>query len=455
MKLPAAFEQQMKEILPDSFEQFFQTVQEGLPPTTIRWNPFKISPRPENTDKVKWHNNGEYLAKRPVFTLDPFLHAGAYYVQEASSMFLAEAVRQIASLDQPLRVLDLCGAPGGKSSLLSSLLSADSLLLSNEVIRSRFQILKENMIKWGQPHTLLSNHDSRDFQALEGFFDLVVVDAPCSGEGLFRKDHEAVQQWSPENVQLCSSRQRRILAQAAKSVAAGGQLIYCTCTYNRHENEVNAAWLCKEFGLEPITLELREDWHIEQRSIGYQFYPHRVKGEGFYLSCFRKMGSKSSPPKSKKGTLKGKYQTLSKKQKASLKDWLRADHSCQFLLDAKNRIFAVPQAQEQAVQQIAQTLRNCIPAIEIGSLKHDLFLPSHGLAMSNLAKAEIPRVELDKQQALLYLKKEAFPLDPIPNGWALVCYQNLPLGWIKGLKNRFNNYYPKEWRIRMQLDRVQ
>ncbi|GAB3814418.1 hypothetical protein GCM10028895_07510 [Pontibacter rugosus] len=219
------------------------------------------------------------------FTLDPLLHAGAYYVQEASSMFLEQALKQSIDLDESLHVLDLCGAPGGKSTHLASLISKDSLLVANEVIRSRASILAENVTKWGSGNVLVTSNDPREFSRLPDFFDVMVIDAPCSGEGMFRKDHAAVGEWSEENVNLCAQRQQRILMDVWDALKPGGLLIYSTCTWNEKENEENIAWLAAQEGVESIKLEVQPEWGIIPTQLngleGYRFYPHRVQGEGF------------------------------------------------------------------------------------------------------------------------------------------------------------------------------
>ncbi|MCH2080886.1 MAG: RsmB/NOP family class I SAM-dependent RNA methyltransferase [Saprospiraceae bacterium] len=451
MALSNAFKEQMKTILGEESDLFFQTVAENQPPTSIRWNPSKAFSLPENNDTVKWNNDGVYLEERPTFTLDPLFHGGAYYVQEASSMFLAYALRQINKLSEPQKVLDLCAAPGGKSTLLSSLLPTDSLLLSNEVIQSRFQILKENMTKWGAINSCLSRHDSKDFKELTDFFDLIIVDAPCSGEGLFRKDPKASDEWSPENVQLCTGRQKRILAEAVKMLQVGGTLIYCTCTFNHKENEDNAAWLMNEFGLEHVSLEIPSDWPIEKRRQGYQFYPHRVKGEGFYIACLQKPGAPTPATKKKKHQKTSALNLLSKKQVATLQNWVESDQALSFSIDQKFRVYAFYKTHKEWIEKLSTSLYHFVPGLHIGDLKNNKFIPAHGLAMSQIAHPDIPKVVMEKQQALHYLKKEVPTINIIPRDWAIVQYEGINLGWIKGLKNRYNNYYPKEWRIRMRI----
>ena len=291
MNLPENFVSQMQHILGAEYSAFVDNLQKEAP-TTIRLNSKKNLPDssifPEKLAPVLWNDDGFYLPQRPSFTLDPSFHAGAYYVQEASSMFVAEAIKQTVDLTKPLKIMDLCAAPGGKSTLLASLLNNKSLLVANEVIKSRIGALKENLEKWGYPNYLVSNHDPEEMIDLEGFFDVVLTDAPCSGEGLFRKDPKASKEWSENSVQLCSARQKRILQAATMLVAPNGYLCYSTCTYNEKENEQNARWLIQTTDFEEVKLNIPAEWGIVEKEFGYQFFPHKVQGEGFYLAIFRK-----------------------------------------------------------------------------------------------------------------------------------------------------------------------
>ena len=248
--LPDAFAAQMQQQLGSDYEAFAAALATP-PPVSIRLNPRKPAVDIVGLTPVPWCAEGFYLPSRPVFTLDPLFQAGAYYVQEASSMLLAEAIRQTVGKRKPyagqapLKALDLCAAPGGKSTLLASALPPHSVLVCNEVIRSRVPVLRENIDKWGYANVVVSHHDPDDFAPLAGFFDLVMIDAPCSGEGLFRKDPKAMNEWSPEHVMLCAARQGRILAASAPLVAEDGWLIYSTCTYNDAENRQAMQWLCR------------------------------------------------------------------------------------------------------------------------------------------------------------------------------------------------------------------
>ena len=264
--------------------------------TSVRLNPLKNITEKyfPGAEKIPWSSNGYYLPERPSFTLDPLFHAGAYYVQEASSMFLEEALKQTVDLSKPLRVLDLCASPGGKSTLIQSVMTAESLLVSNEVIKTRVNTLSENIMKWGAQNVIVTNNDAKDFQRLPGFFDVVVVDAPCSGSGLFRKDNEAIAEWSLNSVALCSARQQRILHDVLPALKENGILIYSTCSYSENENEEVADMLSEEEGLESLRLSINDQNGITEtvsenhRCYGYRFYPDKIKGEGFFIAAFKK-----------------------------------------------------------------------------------------------------------------------------------------------------------------------
>jgi len=449
--LPEPFLAQMRTLLGAESAAFLEALQQP-PPVSIHLNPFKVSGLiHEPLAPVPWYAAGRYLAERPVFTLDPRFHAGAYYVQEASSMLVAEAVRQLILDKKPIRALDLCAAPGGKSTLLASVLPAGSLLLSNEVIRNRYQTLQYNVAKWGHPGMHTSQHDSRDFKGLQGWFDLVLVDAPCSGEGLFRKDPDAVREWSPAHAAHCSARQRRILAEAAALVRPGGVLIYCTCTYNDVENEGNAAWLLEQEDFQVSELSLPAEWGLVQKGMGYQCYPHRVRGEGFYLSCFRREGNKSPDEKAAKTLAAGALKPASKTDLDALAPWLLPDVEVAVFQDWQGAFRALPEAQVADCMQLGAMLRQSAFGVPLGLFKGKDFLPAAEFALSALVHPDVPRMAPEREQALHFLKKEPPVFSPVPQGWMLVEYEGLGLGWAKGIGNRVNNYYPKEWRILMAI----
>ncbi len=454
--LPSPFVARMQQQLGEDYDRFENTLNSASP-VSIRLHFQKKIKQRENTGKVKWNTNGVYLKERPSFTLDPLFHAGAYYVQEASSMALEYVVKQlIGPKEHAIKMLDLCAAPGGKTTLLTQFLAPGGLLVANEVINSRVGPLKENIIKWGIPRVLVANHDPKDYINLKGFFDLVVVDAPCSGEGLFRKDPKAVGEWSEKNVQLCSARQRRILQDAAPLVKPGGFLIYSTCTYNNLENINNAEWLAESVDFRSIKLYPPSDWGLIERTAGaiygYQFYPHLVKGEGFFVAAFQKdPESPFKPPKEKrKSGPERRFTPLPKKLSGQLTEWIASPEDFSFWVTPKEKVVAIPNDIDKEVMLIEGALRKIKLGIDIGTFKRTQFIPAHELALSTIIRSDLPSIELNREQAIQYLRKEDFKTPNLPKGWLLATYQGLNLGWIKELGHRFNNYYPKEWRIRMK-----
>lgn len=403
---------------------------------------------PAEITPVHWCQQGYYLPQRPSFTLDPLLHAGAYYVQEASSMFLDAVVRQLLPAETPLRVLDLCAAPGGKSTLLRAALPAESLLVSNEVIQSRVPILQENLIKWGATDTIVTHNDPRSFAQLPGFFDLLLVDAPCSGSGLFRRDADAIAEWSEANVALCAARQQRILADAWPALREGGLLLYATCSFSFAEDEAILNWLIEQFSVEPVTLHVPAAWGVVETEVsgarGYRFWPHRLEGEGFFITVFRKQASVAEPLPKLKSVM-----PVRKQEQMALLQWVRDAEQFSWFYQG-NRVAAVAPRWQQDVQWLLQLLRVRYMGVEAGTMVRDTLVPDHALALSLLTHPQIPIVTLSLEQALQYLRRQEPYLPDAPKGWFLVSYNGYPLGWMKGLGNRINNYYPKEWRIRMQ-----
>ena len=422
------------------------------PPVSIRMNPKKAVYDTTSLSPIPWCPQGFYLPERPSFTLDPLFQAGAYYVQEASSMLLYEALKQTVKLNRSLRVLDLCAAPGGKSTLLASALSPDSLLVCNEVIRSRVSVLRENLDKWGYTNVVVSNHDPNDMEKLAGFFDVVVVDAPCSGEGLFRKDPDAMQEWSEANVQLCSARQKRILTAAAPLLDEGGILIYSTCTYNEDENTDNVRFLTQN-GFQNRPLVFPPDWNIVERNtdgaVGYQCYPHRVRGEGFFISVFQKTGF--SPSAKLDARTFRSIRALRPRETSAASQWLQQPTDFSLWEKPNGDVMALSKSLEKTFLFLDSALRNKGFGLEMGQFKGQDFIPSHALALSNSVKQALPALSLSKEDALRYFKKENLVFDAPVKGWLVAQYQGLNLGWVKGVGNRVNNYLPKDWRIRMDI----
>jgi 16S rRNA C967 or C1407 C5-methylase (RsmB/RsmF family)/NOL1/NOP2/fmu family ribosome biogenesis protein len=447
-------------------EAFIQVHESGEQVTSVRVNaakasivngewskdqlPFKIDHLElSSVSKIPWSSHGYYLPERPVFIFDPLIHAGGYYVQEASSMFLEQALTQTTDVSQPLRVLDLCAAPGGKSTLLQSLISADSLLVSNEVIKSRAAILEENSVKWGGANVIVTNADPASFERLENFFDVIVIDAPCSGSGLFRREREAIGEWSEQNVDLCYQRQQRILATILPALKEGGVLIYSTCSYSKEEDEDIADWLMDTFSVDSLPLTIAAAWGIVETqsdkhgAYGYRFFPYKTKGEGFFISCFRKQDGGNSvirPPK------KSLLQKASKNETGIIQPWLQPGSPVQ-LWKQKEEILAFPQQLEKELLTIVDHVYVRRAGIAIGKIAgHDL-VPDHALALSTIINPSTVAVTLKKEDALQYLRREEISLSVGHKGWTLMQFEQYNLGWVKVLPNRINNYYPQNWRI--------
>jgi 16S rRNA C967 or C1407 C5-methylase (RsmB/RsmF family)/NOL1/NOP2/fmu family ribosome biogenesis protein len=454
MQLPQKLLASLEGIEGFNKETFEKVHQSGEKVTSVRINPFKWSNVKRETsiedvthdsrltihDKVPWSQYGYYLSQRPSFTFDPLFHAGCYYVQEASSMFLEQALKQTVDLSTPLKVLDLAAAPGGKSTHVQSLISKDSLLVSNEVIRSRSNILKDNIIKWGGDNVIVTSNDPKDFARLDNYFDVIVVDAPCSGSGLFRRDEDAIGEWSENNVQLCSQRQQRILADVWPSLKRGGVMIYSTCSYSKEEDEDIINWLSKGFSIFNFQFPIDKAWNIYESSPGYRFWPDKVMGEGFFIACVKKLdGQDQNGMKVKKN-----LELLSKKEIEIVKGWVKGtDHE---FVKVLGRVYAVPKKLLTELNVLSSRLHVIYFGTLIGELVRDKLIPDHALAMSQLIADNIESVELTYDQSIVYLKKKELNISP-GKGWKLVSYKNYPLGWINVLPNRINNYYPKELRI--------
>jgi len=456
LQLPEFFIQSIHNVKGFSKEAFEEVHASGKQVTSVRINPFKsVDPGLllSTASPVPWSSQGYYLAERPSFTLDPFFHAGAYYVQEASSMFVEEALRQSVDCTQALKVLDLCAAPGGKSTLLQSIITADSLLVSNEVIKTRVTVLSENISKWGASNVIVTNNDANHFRRLPEFFDVIVVDAPCSGSGLFRKDPEAVSEWTMQNVQLCSQRQQRILADVLPSLKENGVLIYSTCSYSIEEDEAIAGWLTGELGLDSVQLKVDESWGIVESqsdtgAYGYRFYPDKLAGEGFFIAVFRKKDVRTADTGSERKKLRPKAgaEKLSAKEIKIVEPFIKNSSQYVFIRQ-QEEVLAIPQCIETSLWAIQQSLYIKKAGVTLGTIIRDGLLPHPELAVSTIINTAVSTVNTDKETALQYLRRQDISIDTALKGWVLLCYERIPLGWIKILPGRINNYYPKEWRI--------
>lgn len=451
LPLPSEFEAAMAAQLDSSYGAWLESLQQPSP-VSIRNNEAKVKRDIKSVEQVPWCKSGIYLPQRPSFTFDPHFHAGAYYVQEASSMFLEQAITQLTDPSRPMNVLDVSAAPGGKSTHVLSLINSDSLLVSNEVIRSRAAILVENIQKWGYMNVVVTNNDPRDFSKLPGFFDVIVVDAPCSGEGLFRKAPDAIEEWSPANVALCAKRQQRILHDIWPALRQDGILIYSTCTYNKTENENNLIDFAKEHEVQFLPIKLDPAWGIdevtEEKLTGYRFYPHRLRGEGFFLSALKKKAPEGSL------SLKASKNTFSSPAKKILQEitpWIKQPETKTFI--QRGDLYQVlPLAKYREIETLTKHLHIVSAGTIMCTAKHEKLIPEHALALFvELNKDYFNCIDLNSDEALKYLRKDTLQPDTSLRGFTLIVHQGLPLGWANVLHNRMNNLYPAEWRIRSQI----
>ena len=399
MQLPEDFKRETRLVMGDERFNRFMGAFDEEPPVSIRLNPRRHIPHstfhiPHSTfhipqERIPWCEEGYYLAGRPQFTFDPLFHAGCYYVQEAASMFVTHIIRSVDT-PTPKRALDLCAAPGGKSTALLSVLPDDCTLVSNEPISNRAQILLENITKWGYPNSMVTNNYPRDFRKAKLTFDLILCDVPCSGEGMFRKDPDTIGEWSQQNVEKCWRLQREIVADAWECLAPGGLLIYSTCTFNLKENEENVRWILENFDAEALDIPTAPSWNITGSLLEgftapvYRFIPGITRSEGLFVCAIRKRRTRNED-------------TLTK-------------------------------------EKLEKT--RCLKVLD----------PSNLLPPSSIL---LPRINIDYPEALKYLRGEALilPADT-PRGIVNITYKGIVLGPAKNIGNRANNLYPKAWRIK-------
>ncbi|MBE6302544.1 MAG: rRNA cytosine-C5-methyltransferase [Bacteroidales bacterium] len=446
MELSADFAEKTKALFGEERYSQFSSALEAEPVVSVRHNPAKRASELFG-EPVAWAEDACYLDSRPLFTADPLFHAGCYYVQEASSMFLEQVFRQY--VDAPVRMLDLCAAPGGKSTHALSLLPEGSLFVANEPMPLRAGVLAENIIKWGAPNAVVTRNEPADFAPFKEFFDIIVVDAPCSGEGMFRKDARAVSMWSPSNVKTCVARQRAILSDIWDSLRPGGLLVYSTCTFNPHEDEEMVAWVRDELGAEVLPVAVSDEWGITGNLVTddfpvYRFIPGFTRGEGFFLALLRKDGDgEVTQPR----PVRSRAAALPKACNIAC-SWVKNSHEYNFVVE-NDTVVAYPRQHQAVIAALQSRLKVLHSGVAVAAVKNNKLLPLHRLAMSvALDREAFPSVELTCEQALAYLHREALALPSAPMGVILFTYKNVPLGFAKNVGNRVNNLYPAEWRIR-------
>lgn len=420
------------------------------PSVSVRLNPFKVGASFSGLPKpISWSKFGLMLDSRPSFTLDPLFHAGAYYVQDSSAMFVGDIFRKvIESLDlsRPIRVLDLCAAPGGKTTDLAASLRqcfGDSfLLVANEVMRQRASVLCDNVAIWGDPNVVVTSVDPKVFSSLKGFFDIILADVPCSGEGMFRKDAEALAEWSKETVSLCVARQRRIIADVWPALCSDGVLIYSTCTFNKYENDGNVAWVAENLAAKHIDQSFfgNYDKSVLLTDFGFSLVPGLVEGEGQYCSVLRKEGDDD-------------FSHYGSKIKIPKDSFISHYFDIPVLPRRKgDLLMAVPEKIGSLIEAI-EPLHPLRAGVSVGKMKGNTLVPDADLALAFLANdAAFPIAELDLHTALSFLHRDTFALPSSPKGYIKVSYKGIPLGFVKSLGNRCNNLHPQERRIRMNIN---
>ena len=441
MKLPEAFIDQLRELLPEEWEALAKAITSSEPSVAVRVNEARGVSVPECTERVPWCEQGFYLGDRPAFTFDTDWHAGRYYVQDASSMFITHVIRSF--IHEPVCYLDLCAAPGGKTTAAIQALPQGSMTVANEIVSPRARVLADNIIRWGDPRCVVTSNAPAQVGKLTRFFDVIAADVPCSGEGMMRKDDEAVSQWSPGLVEQCAQRQREILAGVWPALRPGGLLIYSTCTYNRQENEDIAEFIVHELGATSLEVPVEDCWNIHP-AIGsdchcYRFMPHRVNGEGLFMAVFRKNGDMPRElPRIKDKT--------SKKADETGKDWLACPD--EYAIGQQGDLsIAVPLDIRREIVTLRTSLNVLHAGIELATVMGRKVMPHHALAMSTArAEGAFPVCEVDYPTALRYLRGESIIVNG-PRGHVLIAHEGAVLGFANNLGNRANNLYPKPQRI--------
>lgn len=452
MTLPDIFEVNTRLIMGDEMYRRFREALDEEASVSIRINRKKCNTAANNAESVPWCENGYYMKNRPNFTFDPFLHSGWYYVQEASSMFIHRVISQYVK--KPSDMLDLCAAPGGKSTAAIAALPEGSTLMSNEPMKPRAQILAENISKWGYSNVIVTNNFPKDYVASGLSFDVILCDVPCSGEGMFRKDNAAIEEWSVRNVEQCSRLQREIVASAWQCLRHGGILIYSTCTFNTKEDEENIRHFCNEYGAEVLPVDTEGSWGIQGSLLDgfdapvYRFIPGCTKGEGLFLAVLKK--DDDAPITAKRD----KAQALNKKRNKSAEshsikpsDFLKGNYNTR---TSGDEIWALPESICNLYDFASSRLHILSAGVAVGRIKGRDIIPCQALALStDLRREAFHCVELDYCQAIDYLRKEAITLpESTPKGIVLVTYRNAVLGFMKNIGNRANNLYPQEWKIK-------
>lgn len=451
--LPEQFVETMRRELGCETGEALCRALDEAPTISLRINTRKTASEPYAGERIPWSRDGRYLSQRPEFTLDPSLHAGAYYVQEPSSQFVGHILSS-----EPLQgacVLDMCAAPGGKTTIYSTLVGDDGLVVANEINRTRSLALADNVRRWGLGNVLVTSNEPRHVAAFEEWFDVVAVDAPCSGEGMFRKTDEARTEWNPRAAEICAARQREILAEAWRTLRPGGILLYSTCTFNRTEDEDVVAWAQSQWHdmLEPMSdIECHDAWGIARSRIGafqtFRFMPHRARGEGFFAAAARKKGDRSEAvhrarPKSRRRI----FAPADKRTAEELQRWV-AEPDAMTFRTVGDTLYGYRTSQLPDIAALSETLSAVYSGVAMGQMFKQRLRPDHALALYvGLNSDALPRVEVDRTTALDYLRRHDIAAGIFEEGFNAVTYDGLAIGFVKRIGGRCNNLYPKDLRI--------
>lgn len=456
MQLPELFVERMRRELGESEAALLCEALATEPSTSVRLNPWKMTSPQWPSDKVAWSRDGYSLCERPNFTLDPAFHAGAYYVQEASSQFAGYIMAQaVGGREQceGLRVLDVCAAPGGKSTHYASLVGPTGLVVANEINRSRAAVLADNARKWGLGNMVITCNDSSRVAEFEGWFDVVAVDAPCSGEGMFRKSEEACEQWSEANVKMCAERQWEIVQNAFAALRPGGVLIYSTCTFNREEDEALVGRICEEYGdeLEAVdAIPAPDGWGAVVGREGvfqtFRFFPHRVKGEGMFMAVARKQGL----PTSRRRAPKARREVITAVDKQAVKElsrWVMEPELKRFFA-AGEMLYACREEHYDEIKALSSRLAVIYSGVAMGQIFKNKLKPDGALAFYvELNREALPACVVSLEEALQFLRKQDMAVGEFTEGLNLVLYESRALGFVKRVGGRVNNMYPSSLRI--------
>ncbi len=446
--VPAEFLSILKADFPEAADRIASALDDA-PESSVRFARGKGGKHPawmEGAEKIAWADNGYYLPERPNFTLTPQWHAGQFYPQDASSMIIGTIAASLPV--KPKSVLDLCAAPGGKTTaLLDAIEDDDVVFVANEYDRRRAQILRENLIRYGDQRVVAVNLPADALVSSGLTFDFILVDAPCSGEGMMRKEEVARRQWSPSLISQCAALQREILTEAVKMLKPGGYLIYSTCTLNRSENEDNVDFACRELGLEAIDTGLAEKFGIHPSlnpSLpALRFIPGITRGEGLFVALMRK-----SEDEAVRATKTRKQKQKKTPATVALPEWVSGKRLTGIAIE--DSVIAMPEGLLPIYYSLKNITNPLLAGVEVARMKGRKTVVTHPVLMSRIfLRGSLPEVEVDKEDALRYLRHQTLVLPAdTPRGITVLTFEGLPLGAVNNLGNRANNLYPQEFKIK-------